>query len=269
MVAMTGHPEIINLHEFCLELAQGAGALAKERRGHGFSVTSKSSPTDLVTGVDREVEAWLVETIAARRPSDAVLAEEGGGRVGHSRVRWVLDPIDGTVNFLLGIPNWAVSVAAELDGVVVAGCVFNPTSGEIFHAWAGGGSYLGEHRLGGPRSVPIDRAVVGTGFGYAATRRGRQAAVVAQLLTLIADIRRIGSASLDLCAVAAGRLDAYYEVGLNPWDWSAGLLIALESGCVGSGLRGRPAGAHMTAVAAPDLAPDFFALLERLDADDV
>jgi myo-inositol-1(or 4)-monophosphatase len=266
---MTDDPGFTFLQDFGIELAHGAGELARTRRAGGFTVTTKSTPTDVVTEVDQAVESWLIEAISARRPDDAILGEERGGRPGTSGVRWILDPIDGTVNFLLDIPAWAVSVAAELNGQVVAGCVFNPSSGETFHARLGGGAFLGDQRLSGPRDVPLDRAVVGTGFGYLAQRRAGQSAVLAQLLPLIADIRRIGSASLDLCAVGAGRLDAYYEVGLNPWDWAAGLLIASEAGGVTSGLRGRQPGTQMTAVAAPRVAAEFFDLLERLDADAV
>jgi fructose-1,6-bisphosphatase/inositol monophosphatase family enzyme len=257
------------LYEFCQELARGAGAVASSGRARGFAVSTKSSPTDVVTEVDRTVETWLIDAIRERRPEDAVLGEEGGGRSGTSGVRWIVDPIDGTVNFLLGIPSWAVSVAVERDGVIVAGCVYNPTADETFHARLGGGAFLGAQALRGPRAVSLDRAVVGTGFGYSAARRAAQGQIVAALLPQVADIRRIGSASLDLCAMAAGRLDAYFEVGLNPWDWSAGLLVATEAGCVGSGLHGRPPGTEMTAVAAPALAPEFFARLEELGADGV
>jgi myo-inositol-1(or 4)-monophosphatase len=202
-----------------------------------------------------------------------VLGEEGADRRGRSGVRWVVDPIDGTVNFVLGLPSYAVSVAAEQDGVVVAGAVCDVVSGAIYRATAGDGAWLddahGTHRLTGPRSVPLDRAVVGTGFNYDRGVRGRQAGVAAQLLPLVADIRRIGSAALDLCAVAAGHLDAYYEAGLNRWDAAAGALIATEAGCVVSGLRGRDWGKQFTATAGPGLAEEFFALLERLGADQV
>jgi myo-inositol-1(or 4)-monophosphatase len=182
-------------------------------------------------------------------------------------VRWLLDPIDGTVNFVLGLPQYAISVAAEVDGTTVAGAVFNPAAGELYQARAGHGAFLGSRRLSGPRDVPLARAVVGTGFGYAAARRARQAPVVAALLPQVGDIRRLGSAALDLCAVAAGRLDAYYEAGLNPWDYAAGTLIAQEAGCAVSGLRGRPPEPRFVAAAGPSTAQAFFDLLERLDAD--
>ncbi len=250
-----------------MELAAGAAAVVGRHRRGPLGVSSKSTVTDLVTEADRASERWLVQRIAALRPADAVLGEEGAGSDGTSGVRWVLDPIDGTVNFVLGLPQYAVSVAAELDGQVVAGAVCNAASGEVFRAHRGGGAYLGDARLNGPRVVPLARAVVGTGFGYAAAQRGRQGAVVAGLLPRVADIRRLGSASLDLCAVAQGRLDAYFEAGLQPWDYAAGVLIATEAGCVASGLRGSAPSSHLTAVAGEPLATDFFALLEELGAD--
>ena len=234
-----------------------------------LQVEEKSTATDLVTSTDRASERWLVEQILASRPDDGVLGEEGADRPGRSGVRWIVDPIDGTVNFVLGLPQYAVSVGAEVDGEVVAGAVTNVVTREVFHGWIGGGAYLDGTPLHGPRSVPLERAVIGTGFSYSATRRARQIAVVAEVLPLIADIRRLGSASLDLCAVAAGRLDAYFEAGLNPWDCAAGLVIAGEAGVRLSGLRGRPAVGEFTLAAGASLADDLVALLERVDADKV
>lgn len=260
-------PQPAELEELAIELATGAAAEIRRHLDDRLTVSAKSTATDLVTAADRRVESWLRDQLAERRPADAVLGEEAGGQVGTSTVRWLLDPIDGTVNFVLGLPQFAVSVAAEVGGHVVAGAVCNPSSGEVFHAHEGGGSWLGSTRLTGPRDVALERAVVGTGFGYAAGRRAAQIAVVARLLPRIADIRRLGAASLDLCAVAAGRLDAYFEAGLQPWDHAAGGLIAAEAGCVVTGLRGRAPSERMVAVAAPGLAPDFFAILAELGAD--
>lgn len=268
------------LLDVAVALAQGAGEVVRARIGEArgaagsATVSVKSTPTDLVTEVDRATEEWLLAQLRDRRPDDAVLGEEGGATEGSSGVRWLLDPIDGTVNFVLGLPDYAVSVAAEVDGVVVAGAVFAPATGALYRASLGGGAFLREAgsdeiRLHGPRGVPLERAVLGTGFGYDPARRSAQAAVVAKLIDRIADIRRIGAASLDLCAVAAGRLDGYFEVGLNPWDWGAGLLVAQEAGALVSGLRGRAPGGLMTAVAGPSCAADLFAVLEELDADAV
>ena len=267
-------PSPTTLEELAVELAEGAARLVRDARRAGggtgaLEVTAKSTATDLVTDVDRATERWLIGQLGEQRPSDAVLGEEGGGRAGSSRVRWLLDPIDGTVNFVLGIPHFAVSVAAEVDGVVVAGAVSNPLSGETFRASLGGGAFLGNERLAGPRDVPLGRAVVATGFGYDAAVRARQVAAVAPLLPRFADIRRLGAASLDLCFLAAGRVDAYFEAALNPWDHAAGGLVAAETGCVLSGLRGRPPGQHLYAAAPAGLAEEFFAALESVDADEV
>lgn len=265
----TPPPSDRELHDLAVELAERAGELVRRGRADRLSVSAKSSATDLVTEVDRASERWLVGELAARRPDDAILGEEGGGRPGTSGVRWVLDPIDGTVNFVLGLPQYAVSVAVEVDGRVVAGAVGNPPTGETFHARLGGGAFLGSAPLAGPRPIPLDRAVVATGFAYDARVRRRQGEVVAPLLPRVADVRRLGSAALDLCFLAAGRVDAYYEAGLNLWDHAAGGLVAAEAGCVASGLRGRPPSSELYAAAGPDLAPDFFALLEELGADRV
>ncbi len=279
------------LEAVALQLAEGAAEVVRAGRGTAHvldagTIDAKSSATDLVTEVDRHTERWLVDQIAVRRPGDTVLGEEGGDHsdgadpvVGATTptgtgVRWVLDPIDGTVNFVLGIPQYAVSVAAEVDGRVVAGAVCNPATGETFHARVGGGAYVrvggaDPMRLSGPRAVPLDRAVVATGFGYDAARRVRQIAVVAPMLPVVADIRRLGSAALDLCFLAVGRLDGYFEAGLNLWDYAAGALIATEAGCVVSGLRGQEPSGRMLAACRPQLAGDFFAMLERLGADEV
>lgn len=257
------------LHELAVTLATGAAQLVREETGRHLEIGAKSTETDLVTTADRASEQWLRDRLAQWRPGDAILGEEGGEAAGRTRVRWVLDPIDGTVNFVLGLPQYAVSVAAQVDGRTVAGAVCNVASGELFHARRGGGAFLGDRRLHGPRSVPLARAVVGTGFAYSAQTRARQAAVVAGLLPVVADIRRLGSAALDLCAVAAGRLDAYFEAGLHAWDYAAGLLIAAEAGCVGSGLRAQPPGPAMTAVSGPALIEEFVRVLEELGADRV
>ena len=258
---------LAELAELAVTLATGAAAVVRAARLRSVAATAKSTATDLVTEADRDTESWLVRRIAELRPGDGVLGEESGGGAGTTGVRWLLDPIDGTVNFVLGLPQYAVSVAAEADGRVVAGAVCNPVSGELFHARLGGGAWLGETALRGPRDVPLERAVIGTGFGYAAARRAAQVAIVAELLPRIADVRRLGAASLDLCAVAAGRLDGYFEAGLNPWDYAAGLLVATEAGCVATGLRGRPPGPQLAAVAGAALAPSLFDVLTELGAD--
>jgi myo-inositol-1(or 4)-monophosphatase len=198
-----------------------------------------------------------------------VLGEEGARRAGGSGVRWVLDPIDGTVNFLYGLRPYAVSVAAERDGQVVAGCVHDPTSGETFSAVLGGGAWLDGRPLGGRWvAASLDRAVIGTGFGYDEGLRAGQGRVLAAVLPRVANVRRLGSAALDLCYVAAGRLDGYYEYGLKTWDRAAGALIAAEAGAVVGGLRGRPPAA-LTVAASPAVAAELRTLLEELGADEL
>lgn len=262
------------LADFARRLATGAAAVVRAADAAEIAdVSAKSTSTDLVTAVDRASERWLVRRILTDRPGDAVLGEEGGERAGTSGVRWVLDPIDGTVNFVLGLPHYAVSVAAEVAGTVVAGAVCDAVTGELFHAVTGGGAWLataaGQRRLRGPRDVPLERAVIGTGFAYDRAVRARQGVVAAALLAEVADIRRQGSAALDLCSVAAGRLDGYYEVGLNLWDYAAGALVAEQAGCVVSGLSGAPVSGRIAVAAAPRLHPELTALLERLGAADV
>ena len=250
------------------QLARGAGDLVSRARaaGSGLGADTKSTPTDLVTEVDRASERWLAERLAALRPDDAVLGEEGADRPGGSGVRWLLDPIDGTVNFLYGLRPYAVSVAAEQAGQVVAGCVHDPTSGETFTAVRGGGAWLDGRPLGGRWLAPtLDRAVIGTGFGYDAGLRGGQGRVLAGVLPRVGNVRRLGSAALDLCYVAAGRLDGYYEHGLKAWDRAAGELVATEAGARVTGLRGRPPGA-VTVAASPAVADELCTLLEELGA---
>jgi myo-inositol-1(or 4)-monophosphatase len=240
-----GH-DLAELETIAVELAETAGRSVLERAARGVrTVGHKSTPTDLVTDIDRAIEAELVQALHERRPGDAVRGEEGGihsAAVHGDGVEWVLDPIDGTVNFVLGIPWFSVSVAACVGGRSVAGCVADPNRGETFHARLGGGSFLrtdsGSQRLSGPRDVPLAEAVMGTGFAYSAEVRVRQARVIADVIGRLGNIRRLGSAALDLCYVGAGRLDAYFEAGLADWDMAAGMLVAAEAGARVGSLEG-------------------------------
>jgi myo-inositol-1(or 4)-monophosphatase len=213
--------------EFALE----AGALlAKRQPLVRESVDSKSTPTDMVTEVDRASEALLVERILAARPDDGILGEEGAHRTGTSGVRWVIDPLDGTTNYVYGFPAYAVSIGVELDGNAIAGAVHDAARGETYTAARGEGAFLDGRRLAVSSESRLPHALVGTGFAYDPEIRQRQGAVVAHLLPRVRDLRRSGSAALDLCSVAAGRLDAYAEFGLSDWDRSAGMLIVREAG---------------------------------------
>ena len=218
-----------------LEAAQAAArVLTLSADGTGPEVTgldTKISATDMVSDVDRGAEAAVAEVLSRRRPDDAVVGEEGTDRPGSTGVRWVVDPLDGTTNFLFGIPQFSVSIAAEVDGRAVVGVVLDPSRHELWAAMAAHGAYLNGVRCHAPigRST-LETALVATGFGYRAERRRWQAQVAATVIPAVRDIRRLGSAALDLCWTGGGRFDAYFEWGLNPWDLSAGALVAAESG---------------------------------------
>jgi myo-inositol-1(or 4)-monophosphatase len=202
----------------------------------------KSSATDLVSDADREAERAIRELLASARPGDGLVAEEGSQAEAENGRRWIVDPLDGTVNFIYELPAWAVSVALEdADGLAV-GVVHSPVLGETFCAARGEGAWLAEsgRRLEVSGCDRLERAMVATGFSYESARREQQAEVVARLLPLARDIRRAGAAALDLAWTAAGRLDAFYESGLNPWDWAAGHLLVEEAGGVTGWLDGDP-----------------------------
>jgi myo-inositol-1(or 4)-monophosphatase len=260
----------VALLALAVDVAREAGDLvARGRASAGESVDVKSTPVDVVTEVDRASERLITDRLLAARPDDGLLGEEGASRTGTSGVRWVVDPIDGTVNFLYDLPAYAVSIAAEVDGRVVAGVVLNVATAELFTAAAGGGAFLSapgrpERRLAGSRPESLAKTLVATGFGYREEQRRAQGAVVAQLLPRVRDIRRFGSAALDLCAVAAGRVDAYYELDLNLWDHAAGALVAAEAGITLSGLPGMPFAEPMVVAVAPSVAGAFLDLVVEL-----
>ncbi|MGD9798093.1 MAG: inositol monophosphatase family protein [Acidimicrobiia bacterium] len=252
-----------------VELAEAAAELLVAGAGggsSGWATTAKSSPTDHVTEIDRAAERLIVEGILRARPHDEILGEETGGRAGTSGVRWVIDPLDGTTNFVYGLPAYAVSVAVERGGRAVAGVVVDAARGETFTATAGGGAWSAGRRLACRAGDDLGLALVGTGFSYDAERRRRQGAVVAELVPLVRDLRRVGAAALDLCWVACGRLDAFYERGLQPWDLAAGGLIATEAGAEVSDGAGGPASGELTVAANPALAARLRPLLAELGA---
>ncbi len=248
-------------------LARQAGELALTMHPGIRTESTKSSPTDVVTAADRAVEALLAAGIRDARPDDALLGEEGASGTGTTGLRWVVDPIDGTVNYLYGLPQWAVSIGVEHQGRTVVGVVLDPGKDELFTAVRGRGSFLDGRRLACTDVSELSQTLVATGFGYDARRRSAQAALLPRLLPVVRDIRRLGAGALDLCAVAAGRVDAYYEQGLSPWDMSAGRLVATEAGARVEGLRGRPADARMTLAAGPRIFPTLHDLLVEGDAD--
>ena len=222
--------------------AREAGALLLVRFGQpAQDLESKSTATDLVSDADRDAEALIRDLLVAERPADGLLAEEGTERAESGR-RWVFDPLDGTVSYLYGYPHWCVSVALEDAGGPPAGVVYDPNRDELFAADRGAGATLNGEPIRVRDPPPLDRALVATGFGYDPDRRARQADLVRDLLPRVRDIRRAGSAALDLSWLATGRFDAYYERGLNPWDWAAGSLIVREAGGVVEDLPGEPHG---------------------------
>ncbi|MEV6400188.1 inositol monophosphatase family protein [Streptomyces sp. NPDC051907] len=245
-------PLLNELLSLALAAAHRAGALLRDGRPDDLAVAAtKSSPIDVVTEMDIAAEKLITVYLAEHRPDDGFLGEEGASTEGTSGVRWVIDPLDGTVNYLYGLPTWAVSIAAEKDGETVVGVVEAPMRRETYHAVAGGGAFAGEKPLRCRPAPPLDQALVSTGFNYVASVRSHQADVAQRLIPRLRDIRRSGSAAVDLCDVAAGRLDGYYERGLNPWDLAAGDLIAREAGALTGGRPGeRPS--YELAVAASD-----------------
>jgi myo-inositol-1(or 4)-monophosphatase len=232
-----------------------------------LEASSKSTPTDTVTVMDRRAERVILDGLAAERPDDAVVTEESANRSGSSAVTWYVDPLDGTVNYLYGIGQYAVSLGVEIDGEPAVGVVLDVARGEEYTAVRGEGAWCNGRHLACSTQTDPAVSLIATGFAYSARRRTAQGRTVAQLLPAVRDIRRFGSAALDLCAVAAGRVDGYYEAGMQPWDWAAGALIAREAGARVDGLLGKPPGGHTTLAANPGLFSALHDLLVAADAD--
>jgi len=260
-----------DLLAIAVDIATAAGELARRRRREGVSIAAtKSSLVDVVTAADREVEVEIRERLAAARPGDGFLGEESAATGGTTGLTWVVDPIDGTVNYLYDIPRWAVSVAVvrgddPASWTALAGCVVNPSLGEVFTASAGGGARLDGRVLSARAPTSLATSLVATGFGYDAEIRREQARVLAAVIGSVRDVRRAGAAALDLCDVGAGRLDAYWERGLAPWDFAAGALVASEAGAV-VGLDEVRAGRRLVSAAAPSIAEEFRELLAQSGA---
>jgi len=257
--------EIRQLREVAVTVAREVGELAVAvRAGAVDEIGTKSSDTDVVTAGDTTAERLARELLAHHRPGETVLGEEeGGGGAAAGAVSWVIDPIDGTVNYLYGYPWWAVSVAAQRDGVSLAGAVVQPSTGRCWSAGRGAGADCDGSPVQVTSAAVLPRALIATGFAYRVERRARQAAMVAAMLPRVRDVRRAGSAALDLCAVASGWVDGYAEHGLHRWDWAAGALVAAEAGAVvrlpGGGADGL--GDDAVVAAAPDIADELVALL--------
>jgi myo-inositol-1(or 4)-monophosphatase len=233
------------------------------------TVETKATATDMVSELDRASERLIVAGLLAERPDDGVIGEEGSERAGSSGLRWVIDPLDGTTNYLYGHPGWNVSIAAEDATGVVAGVVADGVHAEVFTATRGGGARRNGLPIVCSPRADLATALVGTGFGYDPERRRAQGAVMAGLLPRVRDIRRMGAAAIDLCSVACGRLDAYFERGLSWWDLAAGGLIAAEAGAVVTSLDGGPMVAGSVLAAGPHLAAPLRDVLCSLGAQDV
>lgn len=251
------------------QAAWSAGLFLRDQRPLALAVETKSTPTDAVSQMDRGAEEMIVNHLLRAFPEDGLLGEEGGERRGSSGRRWVVDPLDGTVNYLYGIPLWGVSIALEEQGTTTLGVVVLPEADEAYLASRGRGSWHVRHgrarRLWGSQADALSRALVGTGFGYSAERRAAQAAVVQQVISQVRDVRRSGCAVVDLCWLAEGRLDAHFEYGLNAWDLAAGALICREAGMVVTGDTG--AAPALVIGASPGISTQLAALLDELGAD--
>jgi myo-inositol-1(or 4)-monophosphatase len=216
----------------------------------------------MVSDADRLAEEAIAALIRRERPTDGLLGEEGAATGGTSGRRWVVDPLDGTTNYLYGFPVWAVSVAVEDADGALAGVVLDPSRGELFGAARGGGATLNGEPIGVREGTPLERSLIATGFAYDPDRRAEQARVLRHVLPRVRDVRRGGAAALDLAWVAAGRVDGYYERGLKPWDWAAGRLLVAEAGGAVASLPGPPEG---LAAAAPPLLDDLLRLVDAAE----
>jgi myo-inositol-1(or 4)-monophosphatase len=237
------------------------GDIARGTSRRSMTAATKSSPSDVVTAHDRAAEAKIVATLIERRPVDAIVGEEGSQRAGTSGLSWYLDPIDGTTNFLYGLPLWSTSVGVVDAAGALAGAVYVPVTGELFSAARGQGATRNGEPIRASAEVDPGLALVATGFGYLAARRAEQARRAAALMADIRDIRRGGSAAIDLCYTAAGMVDAYYEDWLNSWDIAAGELIAREAGCRTGDFAGGPPRPEQLLAAPPQLFDRLSALL--------
>jgi len=264
---VTSRPEPAELRRLAEDLARAAGDLAadgRRRSGAGkLAHETKSSHTDPVTIHDRAAEDLLVSRLHSRRPADGIVGEEGTSLTGRSGIEWHVDPIDGTVNFLYGLPSWCTSVAAVDEHGAVAGAVYAPALGEMYSAARDGGATLNGEPLCAAVADDLAIALVATGFSYDREKRRQQGRRVAAIIGDVRDVRRSGSAALDLCAVAAGRVDAYFEENLNSWDVAAGALLAAEAGAIVSDLDGGPPSTNRVLASATGIHPALVDLLAR------
>ena len=241
--------ELVSLAE---EVARAAGALLMQRPD-SFTFTEKSSAVDFATQMDQQAESLIVKSLLAARPDDGIIAEEGAAQPSKTGITWVIDPLDGTVNYLYGLPGWNISIAAKNQEGVIAGVVFAPTINSLWKATKGGGAYLNNKAIKCNDPVNLNLALIATGFSYDLELRKEQGARIQKLIPQIRDLRRNGAAAVDLCYVAMGAVDAYFESSLKEWDFAAGGLIATEAGALISGRTGGAPDGDMVVCAGPSL----------------
>lgn len=246
-------PELLDL---AVGIARQAGELLM-KRPLTFEVTSKSVAIDIATQMDRDSERLIVDSLLAARADDGIVGEEGSSRPSSSGITWVIDPVDGTVNYLYGLPGWSVSIAAKDGEGILVGVVHAPTIGSTWTATRGGGAFFNGKSIRCNDPISLDRALIGTGFVYDVSMRAQQGKVVSALLPQVRDIRRMGSAAVDICNVAMGAFDGYFEIGLKEWDLAAAQLVASESGALISTDSG-----DLTCCAGPSLYPVLVQALE-------
>jgi myo-inositol-1(or 4)-monophosphatase len=265
---MTSLDERRALSDLAESLAREAGDLALAGRKAGLSeVRTKSTLTDMVTEFDHVCENIITNALRNVRPDDAIVGEEGASDQGTSGLTWYIDPIDGTTNFYFDLPNWAVSIGVVDDDGPLAGAVYVPALGEMFTGARGLGSFLNGSKISVRQNQVLTDALVCTGFSYSPDRRLRQAQRVANMVHKVRDIRRFGAAAIDLCFVACGRLDAYFEEFLHPWDLVAGGIIATEAGAVITNFSGQQMEPREVLASTPGIHNDLVALLISASAD--
>lgn len=251
-------PAAAHLELVAVEVARLAAAFVLEHADRATALRTKSTPTDVVTETDLASESLIRQELQARCPGSTIVGEEYGDTVGSNEIGWIVDPIDGTVNFLYGLPVVSVSIAASLNGEIVAGAVADTRSGQVYSARLGGGARLEDNDLAVSTPAGLSTALIGTGFAYDAAIRSEQAQVLTELLPTCRDIRCMGSAALNLCFVAAGLLDGYFERDIKLYDYAAGALIAAEAGAA---VQVRNEASDLTWAASPAIAPDFRTLI--------
>lgn len=258
---MTTGQELLAVAE---QLAREAGDMALRGRKSGdLSATTKSSPTDMVTQYDKASEEMITREFARLRPHDAIIGEEGANSEGTSGITWHIDPIDGTSNFFFDIPMWAVSIGAVDEHGPLVGAVYAPALGEMFTGIRGEGAWLNGTPIGVRQNNDLSDALVCTGFSYRVHERGAHAARVAQMVTHIRDIRRFGAAAIDLCFVACGRYDAYFEEHLHSWDLIAGQVIATEAGALVTNYAGSSVTPAQVLASQPGIQQQLISLIAR------